>query len=164
MIANRKRSNEDGMSPSLTRYDKLHTHTYAHTAVLVKLFLTHAHTHTFLCFPYASVSYNQGHKSRRRNIDNDAMYENTTTQVSLQFPCLVYSFLHCWYTSYSQIDRYKSRMISIQSTKAHHSIRSPPMNDGESKMAEVTKHCHSCHTTETPEWRKGPMGKRNKLY
>ncbi|CDH50552.1 predicted protein [Lichtheimia corymbifera JMRC:FSU:9682] len=81
MIANRKRSNEDGMSPSLT-----------------------------------SVSYNQGHKSRRRNIDNDAMYE--------------------------QIDR------------------SPPMIDGESKMAEVTKHCHSCHTTETPEWRKGPMGPR----
>ncbi|KAJ8664034.1 hypothetical protein O0I10_000312 [Lichtheimia ornata] len=84
MIANRKRSNEDGMSPSLT-----------------------------------SVSYNQGHKSRRRNIDNDAMYENTTTQID-----------------------------------------SPPMNDGESKMAEVTKHCHSCHTTETPEWRKGPMGPR----
>lgn len=31
MIANRKRSNEDGMSPSLTRYDKRHSHSHSHT-------------------------------------------------------------------------------------------------------------------------------------
>lgn len=50
----------------------------------------------------------------------------------------------------------------MQYTEPYQNIRSPPIIDGEPKMAEAAKHCHSCHTTETPEWRKGPMGKNEK--